>query len=322
MTMGRKRVHDRHLPRRMYQRRGAYYFVRADGKWEPLGRDYGIALKLWAERTGAKPEASIRTLADAFDRYLLEVVPKKAPKTQRGNRQQFKRLRVVFGTMRPDDLRAVHAYQYLDKLAATPVAANLEMALLKHVCRYLVRWGVLERHPLRDVQMLPRHHRDRDVQPDEFRAVYALASTRMQCAMELAVLTGLREGDILALRRDSVTADGLLVTTHKTGKRLLFEMTSALSSVIERLKALHGRVASIPLFTGRRGQALTSGGFQSEWKRLMTDATRHGIERFHFHDLRAMAAAESADPVKLLGHDSPTTTKIYLRRPVRVQPTR
>ncbi|MDE2140067.1 MAG: integrase, partial [Gammaproteobacteria bacterium] len=103
-----------------------------------------------------------------------------------------------------------------------------------------------------------------------------------------------------------------------------FAMTDALTTALDRLKALHGTVASIPLFTGRRGQALTGAGFQSEWKRLQHRALASGAitEGYHFNDLRALAAAESKDPTKLLGHDSPATTKIYLRRPTKVTPTR
>lgn len=320
MGMGRKRLHDKHLPRRLVFRHGAYYFRHADGHWERLGQDYGDALRTWADRTGSDSKSTVRTMADAFDRYMREVMPAKSPRSQQNNRQQFIRLRKAFGDMRPQDLKPVHGYQYLDALRSKPTAANLELILLKHVCVYLIRWGVLETHPLRDVRKFPLQKRVRDVTAKEFLAVRAMASPRMQCAMDIARLTGLREGDILALRRDSITADGLAVATHKTGKRMLFVMTPALADVIERLKELHGRVASIPLFTGRRGQALTSAGFQSEWKRLMADAVCHGIERFHFHDLRAMAAAEAKDPQRLLGHASAAMTATYLRRPTKVKP--
>lgn len=324
MGMGRARKSNKHLPRRLYLRHGAYYFSHADGHLEHLGRDYSAALRLWAERTGEQESTTIRTMDDAFDRYLIEVVPLKSPRSQQNNRQQFKPLRKVFSHMRPADLKAVHGYAYLDARRKTPVAANLEMALFKHVCTCLVRWGVIERNPMREVRKLHVNPRDRDVLDWEFDAVYARAGERMRCAMDLARLTGLREGDILSLRRDSLTPDGLLVPTRKTGKRLIFAMTDALMAAIERLKALHGTVASIPLFTGRRGQALTSAGFQSEWKRLQRRALDSGAltEGYHFNDLRALAAAESEDPTKLLGHDNPATTKIYLRRPTKVTPTR
>lgn len=323
MAMGRRRIHNKHLPRRLYLRHGTYWFAHVDGHFERLGREYGEAIHRYAELCGPRA-IKIATLGDAFDRYEREVIPNKSPKSQKNNRQQLKPLRKVFGHMRPEDLRPPHGYAYLDARRAKPVAANLEIVLLKHVCSHLVRWGVLERNPLAEVRKLHVTKRERDVLDWEFAAVYARATPRMQCAMDIARLTGLREGDILALRRDSVTPDGMLVRTGKTGKRLLFTLTPILTATIERLKAIHGPVASITLFTGRRGQTLTPAGFQSEWKRLMASALHAGIlqQPFHFHDLRALAAAESGEPTKLLGHDSPATTKTYLRRPTKVTPTR
>lgn len=126
MGMGRKRIHDKHLPRRMALAHGAYYFRHADGHWEHLGRDYGTALKRWSEHTAEPTSAAIRTLDDAFDRYEREVMPGKSPRSQKNNRQQLKRLRAVFGAMRPQDLKPVHGYQYLDALRDKPTAANLE----------------------------------------------------------------------------------------------------------------------------------------------------------------------------------------------------
>ena len=46
-----------------------------------------------------------------------------------------------------------------------------------------------------------------------------------------------------------------------------------------------------------------------------------GIERFHFHDLRAVAASRSETPQELLGHDDPrTTNRVYRRGPRTVKP--
>lgn len=44
--MGRRRESDTELPKRVYQRRGAFYFVRKDGVWIPLGRDRARAIEV------------------------------------------------------------------------------------------------------------------------------------------------------------------------------------------------------------------------------------------------------------------------------------
>lgn len=60
--------------------------------------------------------------------------------------------------------------------------------------------------------------RRRYVTEAEYEAAYRGMPVMVQCAMDLAVLTGLRPGDLLALERDNVTDEGLEVATRKTGK--------------------------------------------------------------------------------------------------------
>ena len=100
--MGRKRKVDKHLPRRVYMRRGAYYFVDKDGRWNPLGRDYALAMAEYGRFTGAN--APCVTMGDVIDRYRILVLPHKANSTQKDENAQMTRLALVFGAMRPDEI--------------------------------------------------------------------------------------------------------------------------------------------------------------------------------------------------------------------------
>jgi integrase len=55
----------------------------------------------------------------------------------------------------------------------------------------------------------------------EYAAVYALASERMQIAMELALDTGQRRGDLLNLTRAQLTDEGIEFLQGKTGAGVL-----------------------------------------------------------------------------------------------------
>jgi hypothetical protein len=83
MSVGRKKKHNRHLPRGVTHEHGAYYFRGPDRKRVRLGSALGESLAAWEALVQPEPGA-IRTLHDAFERYKLEVVPRKAPKTQQG----------------------------------------------------------------------------------------------------------------------------------------------------------------------------------------------------------------------------------------------
>jgi integrase len=192
-----------------------------------------------------------------------------------------------------------------------------------------VQWGVLDNNPGREVEKVRLPKRKRYVDDDEFQTVYSLASPTLQVTMDLAVLTGLRRGDLLSLTRDNLTDEGILITPGKTqntsGKTLLIEWSEELRQVIDRAKRLPPEVRQ-PIIATRRGKAYTGEGFNANWQRLMKKALENGLtESFRFHDLRAKSASDdTADAAsERLGHTSKATTdRWYRRKPERVRPLR
>lgn len=65
--MGRARIKNRHLPRWMHHKHGAYYFVRA-GKWLRLSNEYGPALIEYSKLVGDSPRVTtVEHASDSFD---------------------------------------------------------------------------------------------------------------------------------------------------------------------------------------------------------------------------------------------------------------
>lgn len=306
----------------MYLRRGAYYFVNTSGKWIPLGRDYALAMGEYGRLSGPAP--SCVTLHDVIDRYRVSVLPDKAASTQKDQSAELTRLDAVFGSMRPDEVSTQHVYQYLDMRSETPTAARHEVALLRHVFKKAIRWGAGTRNPASGVELPKSQPRDRYVTDDEFETVYAIAKPPIQVAMDFALLTGLRLGDILRLNRESLLAEGMFVPTSKTGKGLIFDYTDELRYTIKRSRALKPQVPGYYLVRARHGGRYTVNGFQSIWGRLMRKAEENGLERYTFNDLRAKSASDSDTlnaASERLGHSSPSITKsVYMRKATKVRP--
>jgi integrase len=234
--MGRRRKIDKHLPQRMYERRGAYYFVDKSGRWLPLGRDYALAMAEYGRLSG--PSTPCSTMQHVVDRYRIHVLPQKAASTQKDQAVELTRLASVFGLMRPDEITTQHVYQYLDERSATPTAARHEVSLLHHLFKKAIRWGAGTKNPASGVEMPKTSPRDRYVKDNEFEAVYELAGASTKVAMHFALLTGLRLGDILRLNRDSLLDQGMFVPTSKTGKGLSFEYTDELHRAIKSSREL------------------------------------------------------------------------------------
>lgn len=315
----------------MYLRRGMYYFVDpTTAKWEPLARDIAEALAAYGQKIGGR--WSGRTLGDVIDRYRVEVLPlKRSEHTRADQGAQLDRLKRVFGQSLPDSVTTQHCYRYADERRTkdgkpAPIAARHEVKLLGHVYAKAIRWGVATVNPVRAMEKEPKGRRDRYVTDEEFATVYALATERVQIAMDLALLTGLRRGDLLALEWSQVTKAGIEVRTSKTGAALLFEVTPELEAVLDRAKRLKPQIPRRYVLRTRSGQGYSVEGFSAIWQRLMAKAVEAGLERFTFHDLRRKNASDS-ESVKTaqerLGHaDEATTRRFYRARPVPVRPLR
>ena len=146
--MGRRRIRNHNLPKRVYVHRRWYRFVPKNGKPIKLARvdDYSGMLRALSDLLEDRP--SILTMSDLMDRYELEVLPLKKKKLREDQARQLKYLRRTFGQLPPTALRQCHAYEYLSRRGATaPTAANRETELLSHICSTGVRWGAMLANP-------------------------------------------------------------------------------------------------------------------------------------------------------------------------------
>jgi integrase len=83
---------------------------------------------------------------------------------------------------------------------------------------------------------------------------YALANERVRIAMDLALLTGQRRGDLLTLTRAKLTDEGIVFNQSKTGAGVLVEWTDELRKITDRAKALKPQVPGEYLLRKRNGR--------------------------------------------------------------------
>ncbi|MGK5681350.1 tyrosine-type recombinase/integrase [Actinoplanes sp. URMC 104] len=158
---------------------------------------------------------------------------------------------------------------------------------------------------------------------------------RFRALILLAAFTGLRYGELAALRRadlsqglDTVTVRATLTTLNDGSvifgppKSTAGRRTVTVPSAIREDIRLHLRdyvadTADALIFTGAKGAVLRRSGFQtqSRWTQSVTEA---GLPGFHFHDLRhtgntlaAGTGASLADLMARMGHGSARAALIY-----------
>lgn len=319
--MPRPRKSHAELPPRVYKRGPSYYYVDPETlKWVQLGKTLADVHRRYSEILEDKK--NFATLSHLIDRYIAEVLPTKAPSTQRPQRQQIERLRGVFGHCKPSDIRPFDIGQYLDHRSAK-VAANREIALLSHIYRKGMRWGLADQNPCQGVERNKESPDRRYIEDWEFEAVLSSAPKFVGIAMRLAYLTGQRQADVLKMQRSHLQVDGILIKQNKTSAGLLVRWSSDLRSLVEEALTSY-KISSLWLVRSENGQRLSSSGFQTAWNRHMNFCLERGFisERFTFRAIRAKARSDGEDK-QLLGHSNPDAmARIYQRKPVPVDPVR
>lgn len=325
MDMGRKRTKDKHLPRGVYFHHGAYFLARYEnGKkiWRRLAATYPEALAVLSRIiAGTTPALTVEAL---IARYELEEMSRKAFTSQRNERYRLPTLAKVFGTMRPEEIEPSHVWQYWRE-RGEGAAARHEIRLLSAVLTFGRRIGALSKpNPCYGLRLPGEKPRERYVTDAEFLTVRALAPTMVAHAMNLALACGMDRSTILALERRNVTEHGLAFRRGKTDEDQLIPWTDDLREIIEAIKREPPQLRKALICTqgGRRpGSPYTPDGFKTLWHRTMDKAVAQGIERFHFHDLRAKSASDADSDqaaADRLGHQSPALTRRVYRRLPRV----
>lgn len=336
MSQKKRKPQHTGLPSRWEYHHGAYYYrPRAEIRnlWDDkvrfrLGKTLSEAYRVFAGRVDASEPGS--SVAALLDRYALEIVPKKALRTQDTELPLIPQLKDFLGHIPVVALSAVHVYQMLDAIDSKS-KGNRMVAVISHACTYAIRWGLREDHPVKG--RVVRHSqgsRSRYVETDELRSCFAIAPPLIRAYIPVKLCTGARKSGILRIRNADVTDAGLSLTESKTAERKLYEMDETLTAAVDNARLLMPKDIAPWLFHTRKGACYVkdndkTSGFDSVWQRWMQKCLEQELvsERFQEHDLRAKTASDSDSETRaaeLLGSKLAVVKKHYLRRPRSLKP--
>lgn len=203
---------------------------------------------------------------------------------------------------------------------AGPATVNRDLAVLRHFFGLAARWGwVSKAHAVtvREMKLLkePPGRTRYLTGEEEGRLMAALEKRpRMRRIVLAAILTGMREGEIIGLRREAVDLSAAEITLTKTKNNRVRRLPigEVLHAVLkDALAASRGGF----VFESRLGQPYAETGLRSGWKRVREAAKLGDV---HFHDLRHSFATTlrrrgaGLDVIaKILGHSSLAMTQRY-----------
>ena len=336
LRMGRRRVDNPlGLPPRVYARHGAFFYVHPNGRWERLGTDLREA-----KRKGNlfnDPSATFGTMAYWLDAFVVHCAARVGlPKSRRGiaqrtfedYRRDVEPLKAYFGKMQPGSVLPTHVGKYLEIGAETnrAVRANREKACLSACFTWLLLQSdaAVQINPCVGVKRNPESKRLRYVTDDELRAVLAIAP-KMVCALLWLVYRTLqRPEDVIAWTPAVIARKAdkrvLRFVQRKTGKQMEVEVSDELDAILRDLNANSDgslRGPGMPLIHRLDGSGYTYDGIASMLRR---DVNAAGVPGFGFYDMKGKGATDmwrAGVPIEqiqlLCGHDSVTTTEIYVK---------
>ena len=189
-----------------------------DGKAGPLER-----------RREAREAATVNEGLDRFfDEYIPErlSIGKLKPKTVHEYRLQSKGIQAAFGKRRIEEVTRRDIERMVKPLR--PVMRNRTLALASRLFALFQSWEWCESNPVRFVEKAREEPRDRTLAESEIVALAGALDAESEsspaavAAVRFAMTTGLRIGEVIAMRWADVDFEGgrVLLPDTKTGRRL------------------------------------------------------------------------------------------------------
>jgi len=265
--MGRKNTRNLNMPPHMHprvQRSGkVYYYMYTrgqDGKRKevPLGGDFILALKKYAELNVVVAPNAGATFADLEKRYLVEAVPKLAASSARMYRSDVKHLLEAFGAAPLNQIKPVNIRMFLDDRADIATTANRCKRVFSTMWNKARGWGYTDLpNPCEGIQGHSLKKRTVYISDAVYKAVWDGASGPLRDAMDLAYLTGQRPADALKMTEHDIIGGHLIVTQEKTKQPLRIRIVGELAALLERIEARKAgcKIKTAALLVNQHGKA-------------------------------------------------------------------
>lgn len=230
------------------------------------------------------------TFNELADKYEENFKTQKA--FNRSKRYLLDLVREHFGDKRLSQITYLDLETYRNRRKATPLAngkprteatVNREMALLGHMLNKAVEWEMLEASPFKKGKRLmfkENNHRLRFLTDEEITALLKACSPHLRPIVEVALLTGMRRGELLGLKWEQIRNGFIYLTETKSGKARQIPINDHLAQVFKELRQKN-QLKSPYVFCDSQGKR-----FQEVKRSFASACKKAGLEDFRFHDLR------------------------------------
>jgi integrase len=214
------------------------------------------------------------------------------PRTRADYLKQIKKIEEQFGTLplaALDDARVTKDFlEWRDRMANSPRSADYAWSVLMLLCSWARTRGLTLYRPPERIERLYKADRSEKIWEETHLASFlAVASEPQKRALVLALETGQRQGDLLALPWSAYDGQWIRLRQSKTNRRVNIPVTRRLRAMLDNSK----RTATV-ILTNKKGLPWSPKAFRTAWGETMRKAKITGL---HFHDLRGTAVTRLAE---------------------------
>jgi integrase len=184
------------------------------------------------------------------------------------------------------------------------------VAAVKCLFNRFIDWGKLQANPCRGIKQFPEPPRTHWLEAGQVKRLLEECSDRVRPIIEVALLTGLRQGDILRLTWDRIDFEQRLmrIVQRKTQTSLVLPVSKALTGILNNLP----RNMDCPYVFHENGKPLRRYGWvRTDFKKATVAA---GLAGTRFHDLRHTAATQ----LRRLGKDLQVVQQFLGHKSIRM----
>lgn len=317
-----------------------YYCVyRLNGKqkWESAGSNKKLAEKMMTEimsqiNKGTYQEIKEIAFKDFAEKWLRDHIAPRVKETTYRFYEGIIRCHLVpsFGECRLTSISTHQIEEYLARAQRetnlSPTSIGYDLRVLKTMLKRAVIWGYLARNPAEHISKPRQTRKEMDfLTPSELRELLANVDPRHYPLFLTAVLTGMRRGELLALKwsdinwstsqihiRRSLSLGKMDEPKSNAGVRVII-VPPILISVLQE-HHLTCPIGELDLvFPNRDGEIIHAENLVR--RHFLPALTRAGLRRIRFHDLRHTYASlliAQGENIKFiqqqLGHSSAQVT--------------